>query len=164
MQRWLFFLFMLCFACQKVPSAKTAASPMTPPEELGSLEQQLNDGMLALGLPPEPSLLPEATPPTTLTFNDSLRISPVEESKADRGKREGVFFKGRRYEKEAQKSEQTQCQRTCELVDNICDVAERICQLTEKLPGDPEAPKRCERAKNSCSRAQKQGESCGCNQ
>jgi hypothetical protein len=160
MQRWLFLLFLLYFACTKAASTKPAVQPMASPENLSSLEKALDDSMLALGLPAEPSLFLEVTPTTTRSLDDS-QLSVAKEAQVEKTNR-GNLFKDRRSEREAKKSEQTQCQRTCELVDNICDVAARICQLTDKLTDDPEAPKRCERAKSSCSRAQKQGESCGC--
>jgi hypothetical protein len=62
----------------------------------------------------------------------------------------------------AKGEKQDTCQKTCALIDNICDASERICQITEKLPNDPDAPKRCERAKNACTRAKQQGAQCPC--
>jgi hypothetical protein len=73
-----------------------------------------------------------------------------------------LFFGKGRDSKAEKKAEQSQCQRTCDLVDNICNASERICEITSKMPSDPEAPKRCERAKNSCERAKQQGQTCGC--
>ena len=170
MPRWLFLLFLLCFTCYKADSPKTAApnTSLPLPNDLPSLEQQLQLDMQALGLPLEPQSLPESSPTGTFYSDNTPKdIVTIEAAQLAKEERSGIF-RGRREEKDAkkseQKAEQTRCQRTCDLVDNICDAAERICQLTDQLPDDPNAPARCERAQNSCRRAQTQGESCGCSE
>jgi hypothetical protein len=165
MKRWLLLLCLLLFTCRKAPDLKTSAGPNKPlPDDISSLELQLNQDMLALGLPPSSPQDLEFQPPTT---REAATTNLTKEQGLDaQAKTEGRdgYFRNKRTEKEGKKAEQSQCQRTCDLVDNICDAAARICQITAQMPNDPEAPKRCERAQNSCTRAKKQGETCGCSE
>jgi hypothetical protein len=165
MQRWLFLLFLLCITCYKASPGKTAGAPMIADTgDVTSWEQRLDQDMQSLGLSTELLSPPEVTPPTTLSLKEPNKRDGVAQEAQVTTSNQGRFFQERRNEREAKKLAQLQCQDTCRLVTNICNAAERICQLTAALPDDPDSPKRCERAKNSCSRAKKQGEPCGCGQ
>jgi hypothetical protein len=168
MRRWLIFCwFCVLVSCTAKDAKTTASTPQQLPQDIDALELRLDQDMMALGLS-EPTLTSDPLDPTSAPILDGSTTSTAgadqptaEVLTAKEKEKQRLFFKNRG-DRDEKKAEQAQCQRTCDLVDSICDASERICQITDKLPNDPEAPKRCERAKNSCTRAKQQGSTCGC--
>jgi hypothetical protein len=168
MRRWLFLICCLVWvACTVKAKDATSATPQQLPPDIDSLELRISQDLAALGLsenPPDSMSVP--LDPSSDTTTQPVQITPNRTEAGNTAfdstkSKERLFFKNRDAKAE-KKSEPNQCQRTCDLVDNICAASERICEITSKMPSDPDAPKRCERAKSSCERAKQQGQTCGC--
>jgi hypothetical protein len=102
-------------------------------------------------VPPAPNQEPSKTPSPKLYHPAPTAPAATVGKKATKNR-----------DKAQDDDQESSCQKTCALIDNICDAAARICQITEKLPKDSDAPQRCTRAQNACTRAQSQGASCPC--